>query len=355
MSGTSIDGIDAAIIQTDGAKITSFGPSLTVPYTADFRDRLRNVLGTGPELTGKSSAVADELTQCHAEIVARLLAENGYRANDIDVIGFHGHTIYHNPAAGVTVQIGNGRQLADLSGIKVVGDLRGKDVRSGGQGAPLASILHAALARDFEKPVAVLNIGGVANVTWIGADANIETGEDLLAFDTGPGNAMIDDWMRNNGDRDFDLDGQAGRAGHIDARLLEHMLDHDFFERPAPKSLDRNEFDLGAVADCGLEDGAATLTAFTVETIAKAERLFPRPVSHWIVCGGGRKNGYMMEELTARLRIKIAVAEDCGWDGDSLEAQAFAFMAVRSLLRLPYSYPGTTGISQPLSGGVLFS
>jgi anhydro-N-acetylmuramic acid kinase len=133
------------------------------------------------------------------------------------------------------------------------------------------------------------------------------------------------------------------------------MLDHDFFERPAPKSLDRNEFDLGAVADCSLEDGAATLTAFTVETIAKAERLFPRPVSHWIVCGGGRKNGYLMEELTARLGIKMAVAEDCGWDGDSLEAQAFAFMAVRSLLRLPYSYPGTTGISRPLSGGVLFS
>lgn len=218
---------------------------------------------------------------------------------------------------------------------------------AGGEGAPLAPVFHRALATGLRKPVAVLNIGGVANVTWIGGYGR------LLAFDTGPGNALIDDWVASRTGAGADIDGFLARAGQADQRLLRRLLSHPYFDRPPPKSLDRNDFAGDLLTGLSVEDGAATLTAFTADAVARAAQFFPAPVNEWLVTGGGRRNPAIMEELAVRLAAPVRPVEDAGWDGDALEAQAFAFMAVRSLAGLPLSFPGTTGVAQPLSGGTL--
>lgn len=344
MSGTSLDGIDAALVETDGETVRATGAALTIAYDDDLRGGLRSVLGG----TGPVAEIERRLTQAHAEAVQRLLGQAGIDAERVGVIGFHGHTILHRPEQRRTWQIGDRDLLARLTGIRVVGDFRSDDVAAGGQGAPLVPVYHAALAQGLAVPLAVLNLGGVGNVTWIGGDGA------LLAFDTGPGNALIDDWALTHTGRPVDQGGALAAAGSVDGAAVDGFARHDYFSVLPPKSLDRDDFQALAaqlVAGKGAEDGAATLTAFTIRAVVVAAQHFPASVSRWLVCGGGRHNPVLMRMLADQLEAPVAPVEAVGWDGDALEAQAFAFLAVRSLRGLPLTFPGTTGVSTPLTGG----
>ena len=348
MSGTSLDGIDAALIRSDGRARIETGPSETLPYDAAFRDRLRAVLGAA----GPVPEVERELTLRHARAVDVLMAKAGLARAQVAAIGFHGHTVLHEPEARRTRQIGDGALLAAETGIDVVCDFRSRDMANSGQGAPFAPLYHAALAAGLEKPLAVLNMGGVGNLTWIGpADAAGET--PVLAFDTGPANALIDDWAERHCGRPMDQDGALARAGTVDAAALADLLDNAYFSRPPPKSLDRDDFDPAPVAGLSPADGAAALTAFSAAAVAKAVAHLPDAPRRWLVTGGGRRNPALMAALEGRLGAPVNPVESVGWDGDALEAQAFAYLALRSLDGLPLSLPGTTGVETPTTGGVL--
>jgi anhydro-N-acetylmuramic acid kinase len=343
MSGTSLDGIDAAQIETDGRQRVIAGSAMTVPYPEDFRERLRSALGG----IGDVPAIEAELTRLHADAVAQFRIR--YPNAGFDLIGFHGHTILHRPQERRTWQIGDGELLARLTGCDVVADFRSADVAAGGEGAPLAPLYHAALAADLAKPVAVLNLGGVGNVTWIGRRSN-----DLLAFDTGPANALIDDWVKRHTGRAADLGGALARAGHVSEPHVARFLQAPYFDREPPKSLDRDDFQRFVPEDLAVADGAATLTAMTAVAVEVATRHFPAPAREWLVCGGGRHNPAIMESLEWRLGVPLRPVEAVGWDGDALEAQAFAYLAVRSVMGLPLSLPSTTGAPYPVRGGRLF-
>jgi anhydro-N-acetylmuramic acid kinase len=343
MSGTSLDGIDAALIVTDGKDRVETGPSLTLPYDEAMRASLRGVAGG----QGDVAAADWSLTMAFSAAIARL--REHHHIDEVDVIGCHGHTILHRPRAGHTWQIGNGKLLAELTHVDVVCDFRSADVAAGGEGAPLAPLYHAALAAKLPKPVAVLNIGGVANVTWIGNGP-----DEILAFDTGPGNALIDDWALKHTGRPLDSDGALARQGKIDEAVVAGFLAHRYFSAAPPKSLDRDEF--AALVPNGLSaaDGAATLTAVTVAAVRRAADYFPVQAKHWLVTGGGRHNPALMAGLAKALGVGVAPVEAAGWNGDALEAQAFGYLAVRSLAGLPLSLPATTGVSHPMTGGRLF-
>ena len=344
MSGTSCDGIDAALLKTDGETVAAFGPTLTVAYDDGFRARLRSCLGGG----GPIAAVERDLTERHAAAVRQLLEAAGMQPREIAYLGFHGQTVLHAPDQRRTWQIGEGPLLAELTGIPVVNDFRTADVAAGGQGAPFVPAFHRALAEGLEKPLAVLNIGGVANVTWIGSGA-----DQILAFDTGPGNAMIDDWVLQHTGRPVDLDGALAKTGRVDAAAVARFLEHRYFDLPAPKSLDRDDFRAFALAGMTAADGAATLTAITAAAVAAARRHFPEPARRWLVTGGGRLNPTLMAALRQRLAAPVDPVEAVGWNGDALEAQAFAYLAVRSVRGLPLSFPTTTGVPRPMTGGKL--
>jgi anhydro-N-acetylmuramic acid kinase len=350
MSGTSLDGVDVALIETDGLMLVAPGPALTLPYAPDFRERLRAVLGEAGSAAA-IAAVEDELTRLHAAAIRDFLVR--FALSPPDLIGMHGHTILHRPAERRTRQLGDGALLARLTGIAVIADFRAADVAAGGEGAPFAPLYHAALAAPLPKPLAVLNLGGVGNVTWIGPAGDAET-PDLLAFDTGPGNAPIDDWVRRHTGAIADLDGALARAGYVDEAHIARFLQHPYFAKRPPKSLDRDDFADAAPADLSLEDGAATLTEMIAAAIARAGEHFPAPVWQWLVTGGGRKNPALMAALARRLAVPVYPVEAVGWDGDALEAQAFAYLAVRSLKGLSLSLPSTTGVPQPMPGGRLF-
>jgi anhydro-N-acetylmuramic acid kinase len=342
MSGTSLDGIDVAMIETDGRDRVIAGPALTLAYPPEFREKLRSVLGG----VGPVAEVEDELTRLHADAVEQLLGR--YSGTPIDTVGFHGHTILHRPSDRRTWQIGDGALLARRLGLDVVADFRSADVAAGGEGAPLAPLFHAALAANLRKPLTILNIGGVANVTLVGES------EEILAFDTGPGNALIDDWVRRHTGAAADIDGALARAGTASTVHVERFLKSSFFDRSPPKSLDRDDFREIVPVGLSLEDGAATLIEMTAAAVAAATRHFPAPSHEWLVTGGGRHNPALMEALRRLLEVPVRPVEAVGWDGDALEAQAFAYLAVRSLEGLPLSLPSTTGVSQPTCGGRSF-
>lgn len=344
MSGTSLDGIDVAVIESDGEGHVVAGPWLTKPYDKSLRDELRAVLGG----KGATKAVERRLTEAHAEAV-RLLIER-HEIGRVDLIGFHGHTILHEPQQGRTWQLGDAALLAALTRTDVVADFRSADVAAGGEGAPLVPLYHAALARQLERPLAVLNIGGVANVTWIGEGEN-----ELLAFDTGPGNALIDDWMLATTGEAADYDGALAAQGQVDAALVAQFLKHPYFARRPPKSLDRDDFARFMPRGLAPADGAATLTAMTAAAVKEAARHFPAPARRWLVTGGGRHNPTLMAMLAKALGVAVAPVEAVGWEGDALEAQAFAYLAIRSKRNLPLSIPGTTGVKAPMSGGRFFA
>ncbi len=341
MSGTSLDGVDVALIRTEGERVAADGPWRSYPYEAATRELVRSVLGG----RGDVAVAARAVTEAHETAVRTFLAETGIEAAAIAVVGFHGQTILHEPEQGRTWQIGDGAALARGIGIDVVSDFRAADVAAGGEGAPLAPVYHRALARDLQRPLAVLNIGGVANVTYIGEH------DELIAFDTGPGNALIDDWVRRRRAEAMDADGRLAARGTVERAALARLLADPYFARPAPKSLDRDHFDAGPIEGLGDADGAATLAAFTIAAAARARGHLPEPPARWLVTGGGRHNGFLMAGLRAALGVEVVPVEAVGWRGDALEAEAFAFLAVRSLRGLPLSFPATTGVERPMPGG----
>jgi anhydro-N-acetylmuramic acid kinase len=346
MSGTSLDGIDAAILESGGEKIHAQGPTLFVPYEDKFRAELRSCLSG----QGDSLKVENELTKLHAEVVAKLLDVAGLQLEQIDLIGFHGQTISHRPSEGLTCQIGDPSLLAELTGINVIADFRRKDMAVGGNGAPLVPLYHAALLKDYPKPIAIVNIGGIANVTWIG-----EKEGEILAFDTGPGNAMIDDMMLKFTGQPYDQGGHLGAAGMPDFSIINSYLADPFFSELPPKSLDRNYFTPGLTTRLPLEDAISTLTCLTAHSISSALRFFPSVPKSWILCGGGRHNLYLAEILRMQLApAEVQNIDQLGLDGDFIEAGAFAYLAIRSYYRLPLSLPSTTGVARPVSGGALY-
>jgi anhydro-N-acetylmuramic acid kinase len=344
MSGTSGDGIDAALLKTDGERIVETGPGIGQAYDPAFRARLKSAYGHWDPPAG----LEREITERHAAVVSRLIDQVGLKPRDLGVIGFHGQTILHEPARHRTRQIGDGGLLAKLTGIPVVNDFRSADMAAGGEGAPFAPVYHRALAAGLEKPVAMLNIGGVSNVTWIGPDD-----QALIAFDTGPGNALIDDWAMRHTGEPVDRDGALAKSGAVDTGAVDRFLQNPYFARPAPKSLDRDAFKGFSLGALNAADGAATLTAITAASIGAGVEKLPMPPKRWLVCGGGRHNPVLMDALRARLAVAVDPVEAIGRDGDLIEAHAFAFMAVRSLQGLPISFPGTTGVKQPTTGGVV--
>lgn len=341
MSGTSLDGVDAALIETDGERVGAFGPALTLPYEPALRAAVREILDRAPGLAADDPqllAVTRRLTEVHAEAV---------RALDVpyDLIGFHGQTILHEPKRRRTWQIGDAAWLAAALGAPVAYDFRSADVAAGGEGAPLVPVFHAGLAADLPKPLAILNIGGVANVTFLGADGAI------AACDTGPGNALLDDWVFRHSGAAFDADGRLSRSGSADEAVLSRWLSHSYFERELPKSLDRLSFHalLDDIQGRSAADGAATLVAFTARAVA-ATRL-PEVPRQWLVTGGGRRNAAIMAALSSLLKVPVNPVESVGWDGDFLEAQCFAYLAARVQRGLPLSLPMTTGVPEPMRGG----
>ena len=350
MSGTSLDGVDAAIIETDGERVQGFGPAELIPFSADERAALITATEDAVRADGRgdrpaSFARAEEIVlDVHVRAARAVLKREG--AGSIELVGFHGQTVLHRPDRKLTVQLGDPGALARELGVPVVADLRQADLAAGGQGAPLAPVYHAALADMIgaKRPVAFLNVGGVANLSWLGRDGS------MIAFDTGPGNGLIDLMVQSRGAGRYDDGGRLAAAGRIDGAVLSGLLGSRYFRQAGPKSLDRYDFPVDAVAGLSIEDAAATLVAFTVEAVANGAAELPEHPERWIVCGGGRRNPTLMRALGGRL----GAVESCdvsGLRGDFIEAEAFAFLAARSVRGLAITFPATTGAPRPMTGG----
>lgn len=360
MTGTVLDGmIDIALLRTDGQTVHETGPWTLAPYDPSTRALLAQALGEalawqfdGPE-PAVFAVAEDALTRAQAGAVNAFLKEAGIAAADVTGIGFHGQTVLHRAPTrtriGDTRQLGQGELMARLCGIDVVHDFRTVDIRAGGQGAPLSAGYHAALLQGLGAgpETAVLNLGGVANLTWRAADGT------LVAFDTGPANAPLNDWVGRATGAAMDRGGALAARGAVDERLLARLLDYPYLAAPFPKSLDRFDFPAAMVEGLGLEDGAATLAAFTAGAVGRGLDLLPRRPNRLIVCGGGRKNPALMEALRVRAGIEPVAAEAIGWRGDAIEAECFAFLAIRCLRGLPISFPTTTGVPRPMTGGTI--
>jgi anhydro-N-acetylmuramic acid kinase len=355
MSGTSMDGVDVAFIETDGKSDVRQGPKGFFPYSDSDRATLREALNEATSLTDRDArpgALAKAqaiVTGRHSAAIADFLSDNGLTRAGVDIVGFHGQTVLHRPERRLTVQIGDGDSLARTLGMPVAWDMRAADVAAGGQGAPLVPVYHRALAEaaQLDLPAAVLNIGGVANITFLPEHG------DPIAFDTGPGNALLDDLMLERTGTAMDRDGATAARGTVNEPVLQRLLDHPYFVKPAPKSLDRNDFSRGPVADLSTADAAATLTAFTAASVARSLDLVPQRPTKIIVCGGGASNPTLMKMLAQRCGVDLMSADAMGWSADAMEAQAFAYLAVRALNGLPLTFPGTTGVAQPMTGGII--
>ena len=347
MSGTSLDGVDGAMLQTDGVEILAFGQSDYRPFSKAERENIAAAFGKWPDQDGVKRAT--ELVEtAHAELLCNFTGA--------DLIGFHGQTLAHDPAGGRTHQAGDGGLLAKVLETPVVWDFRAADVDMGGQGAPLAPFFHFACAKwiGATQPVAFLNLGGVGNVTWVDpGKGKPEQQGALLAFDTGPANAPINDLVAARLGLDCDKGGKLAEAGDVDEALVEAFLQRGYFHKMPPKSLDRNEFHdlLSMVSNLDNPDAAATLTAIAAASVAKAVEHFPTVPSRVLVTGGGRKNPVMMAMLSVLIDCPVSPVEDVGLDGDMLEAQAFAYLAVRVLRGMPTSAPLTTGVATAVGGG----
>lgn len=355
-----MDGIDIAWLQTDGKDIVNRGKTGFFPYDASTRKLLNAALEDAHLITNREDrpgVLGDAeatVTRLHAEAVSSFIDEHGFQSEDINLLGFHGQTILHRPDQGVTVQLGDGQKLAAQTGIDTVFDLRANDMVHGGQGAPLVPIYHQALRKSLPEamsttgPVAFVNIGGIANITYVG--------DALIAFDTGPGNALIDQWVQQHVGVSHDQGGFVAAEGSIDDSLVAGYLEHPFLSKPVPKSLDRKDFIPPEPESGSVEDVARSLANLTARTIAMSAQHLPNLPSLWIICGGGRLNPHIMNDLNTLLseaESNVITAEEAGFDGDFMEAEAWAYLAVRSQTGLPLTFPKTTGCKTPVSGGVL--
>ncbi len=359
MSGTSLDAVDCALIETDGYEFVRPLDFVSLSYDEETRAQIRACYGQKsrdiPQVVETERIVALE----HAKAIKALLEKAGRDADTIDLIGFHGQTIYHAPKDGITIQIGDADFLARETGIDVVADFRSADVKAGGEGAPLAPLYHRARIHSAQQefPVVVLNIGGVSNVTWIGAKA-----DEIMAFDCGPGNALMDDWAKRHTGQPYDKDGALAASGMAQDDLVRDWLHHDYFKKAPPKSMDRDQWDIAGLGRLSHElnsissaDGAATFLKFTVEAIVTSAAFMPETPKHWYACGGGRHNKALMRALEARLAQEglgaLHSVDMLGWDGDATEAECFAYLGVRSLLGEFISLPATTNVPQKITGG----
>ena len=350
ISGTSMDGIDVALIRSDGRSRVETGPGATFPYPAEVSAALRDVIRDPQRALGPLEALEAAVTDAHVAAIEAFLLRFAVDRRAVTLVGMHGQTVLHRPRERFTRQLCDGRRAATALRIDVVNDFRAADVAAGGEGAPLVPLYHAAMSATLERPLTLLNWGGVGNVTYLGADG------EIVAFDTGPANALIDDFVARRRGLSHDEGGALAAAGKADRALVASFMSDAFFDRPPPKSLDRNHFHavMRAVESLGDADGAATLAAFTVEATAAATRHFAAPSSRWLVCGGGRRNATLMAALAARLGAQVDPIEAIGFDGDVVEAQCFAYLALRSRLGLPLSLPTTTGAPRPMTGGVFW-
>nr|WP_210275927.1 anhydro-N-acetylmuramic acid kinase [Phyllobacterium sp. P30BS-XVII] len=362
MSGTSMDGIDIALLETDGKNEVRRGPSGFVAYESAFRRRIEAGLDeaksirTRHERPGSLAAIEQELTKRHGEAVLGFLSDHKLSADAIDIIGFHGQTVLHRPLEKLTVQLGDGKLLADMIGIPVVYDMRANDMVHGGQGAPLVPVYHQALAARVPvelgkgKPVVFVNIGGISNVTIISGST------DPIAFDTGPGNTLIDQWVQDRAGIAYDSGGTIASEGQVLTEAVGRYMAKPFFDLKPPKSLDRNDFTLEDLGNPELADGARTLAKVTADAILEASAYAPDKPALWVICGGGRKNATIMADLTdgaAKTGAAVIAAEELGLNGDSMEAEAWAYLAVRALDGLPLTFPTTTGCDVAAPGGVV--
>ncbi|EIM25018.1 anhydro-N-acetylmuramic acid kinase [Microvirga lotononidis] len=349
ISGTSMDGIDVSVVDTDGDTVVKPGPGRTFSYPEDLRKTLQTLIAQ-PE-RAQSEPLEDlerAVTDAHIAAIRRFMSETGISTGDVSLIGFHGQTVYHRPEVRFTRQLGLGDRVAAALGIDTVYRFRHADVASGGEGAPFVPLYHRALASGLAQPLMILNLGGVGNVTYIDRDT-------VIAFDTGPASALLDDFILRRRGLSFDENGQLAASGKADAKLVMEFMLNPFFDRPAPKSLDRQDFHARAkgVETLSDADGAATLAEFTIQSVIASLRHVPGAPQRWLVTGGGRRNAHFMKRLHAELRVPVDPVEAVGWDGDFLEAQAFGYLAVRSTLGLPLSLPTTTGVPHPMPGGEL--
>lgn len=361
MSGTSMDGIDLALLRTDGVDIVEQGPGSFVAYDAAFRARIvagleeAKQIGQRMERPGSLAALEQDITRRHADAVAAFLAGAAGLWGRPELIGFHGQTVLHRPQQALTVQLGDGQMLAGLTGLPVVFDMRAEDMRHGGQGAPLVPAYHAALARSLPSglarfPVVLVNIGGISNISYVPEHG------DPIAFDTGPGNGLIDQWVAREAGAPFDADGAIAGKGTTVGEVVSRYLAKPFFSHGGPKSLDRSDFTLAEAEGLNVADGARTLAAVSAAAILKSAEHLPQKPKLWIICGGGRKNPHIMRDLKAGAMAagsEVISAEQAGFDGDATEAEAWAYLAVRSRNGLPLTFPTTTGCEKPVSGGVL--
>ena len=360
MSGTSMDGIDAALIKTDGKNIVERGEMGFYPYTVEAQNLLKQALEDAKQIKSRDERIGclqeaeDLVTKLHIDAVAKFLKEQGLEASQIDLVGFHGQTVLHRPADALTVQLGDGERLAKESGIDTVFDMRANDMKHGGQGAPLVPIYHKALSASMsdefqsQTPMVFVNIGGISNITYVG--------DELIAFDTGPGNALIDQWVEREAGVPYDQGGMIAAEGQIDLTLVEKYLSNPYFEKQLPKSLDRNDFLPPLSNEIGVEDGARTLAHISAAAIIKSVEHLPETPKLWIICGGGRLNPHIMADLKELAKIQnahVIASEEAGFDGDAMEAECWGYLAVRSVEGLPLTYPKTTGCKAPVSGGVL--
>jgi anhydro-N-acetylmuramic acid kinase len=346
ISGTSMDGIDVAAVETDGRDVATPLGGRTYPYPPELEARLRALIAE-PAIAehDRLNELEAAVTDAHVGAAEAFIRDAGLAPS---LFGFHGQTVLHRPERRFTRQLFDGARAARMLGVDVVAQFRTADVAAGGQGAPLVPLYHRAMAARLDQPVMILNLGGVANVTYV-------DGETVIAFDTGPASALIDDFLRRRRGLPFDAGGALASSGRVDAVILARLMDNPFFAKPPPKSLDRNDFHQRAqiVADLSDADGAATLAAFTVEATAACLAHVPRPPRRWLVAGGGRLNAALMAGLGQRLGVPVEPVEAEGWSGDFTEAECFAYLAVRSKLGLPISLPTTTGAPHPMTGGEL--
>ncbi len=358
MTGTVLDGnIDVALVRTDGERIAEFGPYMLIPYPDRINAMLEQALeqarawnfdGPDPEIFAEAEAT---LTDAQSEAVRALAEHAGLSMSEIGAVGFHGQTVLHRaPRPGLigqTRQLGDGERMQRQLGVPVVYDFRSADMAAGGQGAPLSAIYHAALLSGLAASgeVAVLNLGGVANISWADGQGR------LVAFDTGPANAPTNDFMKLRGLGKMDVDGKLALSGAVDEARLAELLKHPYLAAAYPKSLDRFDFGPEMVDGLSDADGAATLAAFTAGAVGKGLDLLPMRPTRLVVCGGGRRNPAMLKALRERTGCTIETAEDHGWRGDAVEAECFALLAVRALRGLPISFPTTTGVAEEMTGG----
>lgn len=355
-----MDGIDMALLETDGRGHVKRGPANFYPYDAAVRKQIGQALSDAAtiertdERPGCLNLVEQEITELHVQAVRSFLDENSFDAADIDVLGFHGQTVLHRPQAGFTLQLGDSQALADGTGIATIYDMRSNDMCHGGQGAPLVPIYHKALAKNLDEeisnqfPVMFVNIGGISNITFVGAE--------LVAFDSGPGNSLIDQWVQKHAGIPYDQGGIVASEGSIDRTLVDSYLDDPFFSRAIPKSLDRNDFTIPETNTLGVETVARSLAAVTAESVFKSCEHLPAVPDLWVVCGGGRHNPHIMHDLSRLVEqsgAKLVSADKAGFSGDFMEAEAWAYLSVRSLEKLPLTFPLTTGCRKPVTGGKL--